>query len=193
MHHSIGYMRLVTPPFRCFYEIKLKTRHCCLLLAIFVCLDQHNLFWYHQDPYTNRSKVVHREAKMHAHIDSVTGEMTLNFKCVVFVLGCRCRKVGAAAKDGKTVTTETDRGLSPRSICQLFHCWWWSVHLVERIKPPGLRRCFAQRLLRLRSGLSTDLFTVLGVVAAISAGGIIHWFEGIALDQIASAPQTSLG
>ena len=108
---------------------------------------------------------------MHAHIDSVTGEMTLNFKCVVFVLGCRCRKVGAAAKDGKTVTTETDRGLSPRSICQLFHCWWWSVHLVERTKPPGLRRCFAQRLLRLWSGLSTDLFTVLGVVAAISAGG----------------------
>ena len=38
-------------PFRCFHEIKLKTRHCELPLAIFVCLYQQNLFWYQQDPY----------------------------------------------------------------------------------------------------------------------------------------------
>ena len=47
--------------FRCFQETKLKTRWRCLPLAIFVCLYQQNLFWYH------RSKIVPPEAKMHAH------------------------------------------------------------------------------------------------------------------------------
>ena len=37
--------------FPCIHEIKLKTRHDYLPLAIFVCLYQHNIFWYHQDPY----------------------------------------------------------------------------------------------------------------------------------------------
>ena len=46
-----------------------KTVRTASSLGIFMCLYQQNLFWYHQDPYTNRLQIVPPEAKRHAQRD----------------------------------------------------------------------------------------------------------------------------
>ena len=70
--------------FRCFREIKLKTRHCYLPLVIFACLYQQNLFWYQQDPYIPTGAKLYLQNPKGTHTVNLSRLSYLHF--VYFIL-----------------------------------------------------------------------------------------------------------